>query len=135
MSLAALEDEIVALLSPLEDDGLSILNSPAKTQNARPIARALVYFSGSSSDALKGITVPFYQTETLSFSVQLELIDLRSHRPAYVFLEEIRNKLAGYRPTFGRYGTLYHISTDYVALEDGSKWLYSASFGLESLRK
>ena len=127
--LKEVEKQIVAQLTPLEDKGLQILNSPNGGRSAKPTARALVFFAGESSDPPTGRMAPLSQTSTLRWAINLEMIDLRSHHTAYPLIEALSEKLMGFRPSVGRFGGMYHVSTDYVALEGGA-WVYSMSFAV-----
>ena len=114
-------------MAPLKDRGLDVLNSPHRCAG-RTRAIALFYFTDETAEQLTGCT----QNSDLSFTVELEVCDGRSHSIAYPYLAAIKILLNWHEPGVGRTSRIQYVSTSYVPFQDtnGFKWLYSMNFKL-----
>lgn len=132
--LKLVEDAIATELQSLVDNGLAIENRPMP-QGPMPRARAIVFFSGESSNPPGGVARPMQQTSTLEFTINVELVDQRSQQLAYPFVEGIKALLVGFRPTVEGISAVYHQSTRYEAMQvgDGIRWRYAMQFTCNAL--
>ena len=130
--LSEIENAIVQQIAQLEDYGLDILNTP-KPPRVNHKGQALVYFSGSSDDR-PGADGKTSKAE-LSFTINLQLADQRSHQKAYPFVMSVRQLLQGFRPEVGNTGRLFMKGVTYEAYNEGDRfaWVYNMIFSVQVL--
>jgi hypothetical protein len=127
-----LEDAIVAQLAPLEAEGLRILNSPAN-RGVKMRAEALIFLSGADYD--KPGAEGKLAKATLTYSINVQVEDLRTHRVAYPYLAEIRQRLQGFKPNLTELQALSRLwmnGVDYTPFSQGDTltWFYAMTFSI-----
>jgi len=131
--LSEIEAAIVAQISHLQDSGLEILNSPRRGRVHRR-AQALVFFSGSA-DEQPGADGKLARSQ-LSFSINLQLDDVRTHQAAYPFIMAMRRLMQGYRPEIScKAGRFWLQGVTYQPYAEGEtlSWSYGLTFSLQLL--
>jgi Gp37 protein len=127
-----LENAITSRLAPLVQEGLNIENTP-RSNRPQPKAKLIVFCeNGNASSPITHNS--FVQEQVLTFRLNFELTDLRSHEGIYQYIESVENLLMGFTPMGDRHGSFYLVSDQFIPGEK-DHWSYTMQVSIKVFRK